>query len=85
MEESFSTFIKNYTTEINGKQSIDIVKAFIELYARLKTAQLQIKEVQEALGDYAAYLEKHDDRILKLEGGKKIEIVTPEQAKLIMK
>jgi L-arabinose isomerase len=70
--EKVSTFIERYTKDVDGKKSIDLIGVMIELHARIKTQALQIKELQEALGDYANFMEQVDKRLNSLEGKKTI-------------
>ena len=84
-EEQASDFIAKHAHEVGGKKQINMVTAVIELYARLKTAQMQIAELQEGMGAMASVFEDYDKRVTKLEGGKKIEVVTENEAKIILK
>ena len=79
--EKASEFIKRYTKDLNGKSYIDAVGAITELWARMMTAQNNIKTINEALGYYVEL----DERINKLEGNKKIDIVSELEAKTILK
>lgn len=82
-----SEFIEKYTKihEATGKSYIDAVSALIELYARIKTIQDGIKDIHSALGDYGLAGIEFDKRLSELEGNKKIEIVSPDQASAILK
>ncbi len=86
-EEKTSEFITRYTKihEATGKSYIDAVEALIELYARIKTVQDGIRDIHSALGDYGLAGMEFDKRLCELEGKKKIEIVSPEQANKLLK
>ena len=80
-----SEFISRYTKELNGKPYIDAVNALIEMYARLMTIQNTLKDVHAALGDYGQFAIDLDNRMKELEGKKTIEIISADQAKMILK
>jgi len=82
-----SEFIEKYTKihEATGKSYIDAVSALIELYARIKTCQDAIKDIHVALSDYGQAGIDFDKRLMELEGKKKIDIVSPDQASIILK
>lgn len=84
-QERASDFIAKHTKEVGGTKQINMVTAVIELYARLKTAQIQIVELQEAMGAMATVFETMDNRLTKLEGGKKIEVMSEYEANKIIK
>ncbi len=85
--EKASDFIERYTKihEATGKSYIDAVQALIELYARIKSASEEIKNIHELLGDYGQAGLDFDKRLCELEGKKKIDIISPEQANIILK
>lgn len=81
--EKASDFIAKHTKEVGGTKQINMVSAVIELYARLKTIQMQIEELQEGMGGVAAMYEELLGRMNKLDP--KIEIVSEYRAKQILK
>ncbi len=85
MEEKASDFLEKHTL-INkeGIKQINMVSAVIELYARLKSAQSQIKQLNEGVGDICLWAEKEEKRIDELEGKKVIEIISEDNAKIIL-
>lgn len=84
-DERASEFLERYTKELNGKKYIDAVEALTELYARLKSAQNEIKNLHEVLGDYGLAGIEFDRRLGELEGKKTIEVVSEHSAKQILK
>ena len=80
-----SEFITSYTKELNGKKYIDAVGAIIELYSRILVVQNAIKDIHVALSDYGAAGMEFDKRLCELEGKKKIEIVSPDEANKLLK
>lgn len=86
-KEKASEFLQRYTKihEPTGKSYIDATEALIELYSRVQSALSAIKEQNTALGDCAVYMEQMDNRIKELEGKKTIEVISPDQAKIILK
>lgn len=84
-EDKASDFIAKHTVEVGGKKQINMVSAVIELHARIKTLQMQVMEIQEGMGAMATVFEDYDNRVTKLEGGKKIEIVSQDEANKIIK
>lgn len=66
---------------IEGK--IHVQAALLELWARQQNIINMIEELKEGMAGYANYMEKLDERLAKLEP--KIDIVSPEQAKIILK
>ena len=72
-EEKASDFIAKHTKMVGDTKQINMVSAVIELYVRLKTAQMQIGELQDGMGAMASVFEDYDKRVTKLEGGKKIK------------
>lgn len=83
--EKASEFIEKHTKSVDGKKYIDAVEAIIELYSRILSLQNSVKSINEALGDYGAFCISIEERVNKLEGNKKIEIVSPDQAKNLLK
>lgn len=79
-----SQFIENYTKELDGKKYIDAVGAIIELYSRILVVQNAIKDIHVALADYGAAGMEFDKRLSELEGKKKIEVISPEQANILL-
>lgn len=85
MKEQVSDFIEKYTVvNEEGKKQINMVAAVIELYARLKSAQNEIRNIHEAIGDVCQWGEMIEKRVDALEGTKKIEIVSELQANKIL-
>lgn len=81
-EDKASDFIiRNSTEGQDGVRRLNVNSAIIELFSRLKTLQIQVSEIQEAF----SYLSELEERISKLEGNKKIEVVSPDQAKIILR
>lgn len=70
--EKVSEFIDRHKKDIDGKVSIDLIGLLIELHARVITQAVQVKELQEALGDYANVMETTMKRLDALEGKKQI-------------
>ena len=86
MEEKASDFLEKYTiVNEEGKKQINMVAAVVELYARLKSAQNEIRNIHELLGDYGQAGIDFDKRLLELEGKKTIEVVSMGEAKQILK
>jgi hypothetical protein len=83
-EEKFTEFISRYTKEVDGKKQIDVIGCLIELYARITGHTHAIKDINEALGDYGVFSLDIDKRVNTLEGNKKIEVVSPLEAKKII-
>ena len=80
-KESASDFIGRNSVKVGELTKINVNSALLELYARFKNAQEQIKEIQTCL----SYIPELEERISKLEGLKKIEIISPDQANRILK
>ncbi len=86
IEEKASDFLDKYTVvNEEGKKQINMVAAVIELYARLKSAQNEIRNLHECLGDYGQAGIDFDNRLGELEGKKTIEVVSEHSAKQILK
>lgn len=83
--EKASEFISRHTKNLEGKKYIDAVEAIMELYAKIAALNESIRTIHEALGDYGSFAMKIEERVNKLEGNKKIEIISPDQAKDILK
>lgn len=83
-EEKASEFIDRHTAEVDGQKRFNILEAQIELFTRIKSALQGIKEINAALGDYGQFAIDMDNRMKKLEGLKTIEVVSPDQAKIIL-
>ena len=80
-DDKASDFIeRNTVTSEDGAKRLNATKAILELYARMKTLQIQMMEVQECL----ACISEIEERVSKLEGNKKIDIISPDQAKIIL-
>lgn len=79
-----SQFIESYTKELDGKKYIDAVSAIIELYSRILVVQNAVKDIHIALSDYGAAGIDFDKRLSELEGKKKIDVITPEQARIML-
>ena len=79
-----SQFIENYTKELEGKKYIDAVGAINELYSRVISLQNAVKEIHVALSDYGQAGMDFDERLIKLEGKKTIQIVSESEAKSIL-
>lgn len=79
-----SQFIESYTKELEGKKYIDAVGAINELYTRIIVLQNAIKDIHVALSDYGSAGMDFDKRLMELEGKKIIEVVSTEQAKIIL-
>jgi len=84
-QEKASEFIEKYTKQHEGKPYIDAVGAIIELYSRIKSAQNEIKNLYEGMGDYGGFAIELDKRVCELEGKKTIEVVSQDQAKIILR
>ncbi len=80
-----SEFIENYTKELEGKKYIDAVGAINELYTRIIVLQNTMKDVLLSLGDYGQAGIDFDKRLMELEGKKTIEVVSVNDAKIILK
>ncbi len=80
-----SKFIESYTKELEGKKYIDAVGAIIELYSRILVVQNAVKDIHVALSDYGSAGMDFDKRLMELEGKKKIDIISPEQANQFLK
>lgn len=78
-------FIASYTKELEGKKYIDAVGAITELYSRIITLQNTMKDVLTSLGDYGQAGMDFDKRLMELEGKKTIEVVSVNDAKIILK
>ena len=76
-----SDFIERNSTKQGEITRINVNSALLELFSRYRTLQEQVKEIQECL----SYIPELEERISKLEGVKKIEVVSPEQANRILK
>ncbi len=72
--EKVSDFIDRHT---NDKNQINVVGAMMELYVHIRT-------VKEALGDFGQWAIQMEERVNTLEGKKKIEVISPDQAKGII-
>jgi len=79
-----SEFISRYTKQYEGKDYIDAVGAIIELYSRVMSIQANQMNVLTALGDYGQFGIDLDNRVKELEGKKTIEVVSQDQAKIIL-
>ena len=75
-----SEFIERNSVKQGDITRINVNSALLELFARFRTLQEQVKEIQECL----SYLPEFDERISKLEGNKKIDIISPDQANIIL-
>ena len=84
-EEKCSDFISLYTKEAEGRKLIDAVGAIVEIYARLKSAQNEIKNIHEALGDFGRWAIDTEKRVDKIEGKKTIEVITEAEGKIIFR
>ncbi len=73
-EEKVSDFIDRHT---NDKNQINVVAAMMELYVHIRT-------IKEGLGDYGTWAMQVEERVNKLEGKKTIEIISPDQSKIIL-
>lgn len=73
-EEKVSDFIERHTNE---KNQINVVAAMAELY-------VHIRSIKEGLGDYGQWAINTEERIKKVEGIKGIEVVSADQAKIIL-
>ncbi len=80
-------FLDKYTKihEATGKKYINAVEALIELFARLKSATDEIRSLQTAIGDVCQWGDSIEKRLNIIEGKKTIEVVTPQQANIILK
>jgi hypothetical protein len=85
--EKASEFISRHTKQLDGKDYIDAVGAIIELYSRIMASNNETKNIYEAIGDVCTWGDKIEveERVNKLEGNKKIEIISEDQAKSILK
>lgn len=80
-EDKASDFIiRNSVESADGLRKLNVNSSVIELFSRLKTLQMQMADIQEAL----SYLSDIEERISKLEGNKKIEVVSELQSKIIL-
>ena len=83
-KENKETIIERHTIEAEpGIKKLDLVNALLELDARIKTIYSVIDEIKEVLQGQAAWSQKTDERLQKLDP--KIEIVSPDQARNILK
>ncbi len=84
-DEKPSEFIERYTrTSESGGKYINAVDAINELYSRIIALQNAIKDIHTALGDYGVAGMEFDKRLAALEGLKKIDVISPDQAKIIL-
>ena len=79
-----SEWIKSHTKELNGKPYIEAVECLIELYARILAIQGNIKTLNEGIGDVCLWADPLEKRVAELEGKKTIEIISPDQSKIIL-
>lgn len=84
-QEKASEFILRHTKQHEGKDYINAVEAIIELYSRIKSVQNEIMNIHTALGDYGQFGIDLDKRVSELEGKKTIEIISPDQAKILLR
>lgn len=81
-EEKASDFLeRNSVEDKDGVKKIHVGNSLIELYARIKSMQLKLNELESAVG----YFTTLEDRINTLEGNKKIQVVSEGDAKNILK
>ncbi len=84
--EKTSDFIERHTVvKEDGSKGFNILDAFIELHARMKSNTGEIRNIHSALGDYGQAGIDFDKRLLELEGKKTIEVVSMNEAKQILK
>ena len=83
-KESKETIIDRHTIEVEeGVKKLDLVNALLELDARIKTVYCVIDEIKEVLQGQAVWSEQVDERLQKIDP--KIEIISPDQARNILK
>lgn len=78
-KDTASAFLERHSTS-EGK--IHVQSALLELWARQKNIQEMLQEIREGIGGYAAYMEKMDERLTKLEPT--IQIVSEAEANKIL-
>ena len=84
-EEKTSEFLERHTiVNEHGVKQINVVAAINELHARVKSALLAIREINDGLGDFANWGTQIDERVNKLEGKKSIEVVSEHDAKKLL-
>ena len=66
---------------LNEEKKLIVGSALLELEARLKNAYLIIDELKEGMAGYAAYMEKMDERLKKIEP---VGIIGAEEARQII-
>ena len=77
-EEKLSEFIARHTIESDKGKQINMIGVVTEMYARIKALQNQVMDTHKALGDYGKFSLEVEERLEKLEGKKKIHLVTDE-------
>ena len=85
MEKTSEFIDRNTVVNEHGVKQINAVACINELYSRIISLQSLVREMSEALGDYGKFAMEMEDRVNKLEGGKKIEVVSPDQMKIMLK
>jgi hypothetical protein len=75
-----SEFIERNSIKDGELRRINVNSALLELFARYITLQEQVKEIQECL----SYIPELEERISKLEGKPKIEVVSELQSKILL-
>ncbi len=83
MEEKFTEFLDKHITILpNGNKSLNFTSALGELYARMKTQSIQIKELSEAVGGASLMYDELLERLNKI--SPKIEIISELESKKIL-
>ncbi len=85
MEENNNIISRHTVEKPDGGKGFDLMNALLEMDARLKTFAMALKEREEALGEAGAMMDLFDRRLKELEGKKTIDIVSADQAKIILK
>lgn len=84
IENKKQSIIERHTLEVEpGVKKLDLVNVLLELDARIKTIYSVIDEIKEVLQGQAAWSQKVDERLQKIDP--KIEIISEYDAKQILK
>lgn len=84
IENKKQSVVERHTLEVEpGVKKLDLVNVLLELDARIKTIYSVIDEIKEVLQGQAAWSQKVDERLQKIDP--KIEIISEYDAKQILK
>ena len=85
-EDKTNNIITRHTVEkADGGKGFDLMNALLEIDVRVKTFAMALREREEALGEAGAMMDLFDRRLKELEGKKTIDIISTDQAKIILK